>query len=98
MKRDLCIEQQLENENSRKLDLLHSQTLEMTNAANHMHTSILASSSLLETINLALEKGKTGMGRTVAKFEETLASTNSKLSIYIAGVLIILFVVAWKFT
>lgn len=97
MKRDLVLEQQMEDENSKKLNLLHRQTREMNSAARHMHGEIRTSSAVIENIHRAVDTGKTGMRKTVAKFEEVLTDKNSRLSIYVAGFIIVFFVIAWKF-
>ena len=91
------MEYKIEEENQRKIDEIHVQAQEIRNVVERMHEETKESNSYLDRLTSTMEKGKSGLDYTVSKFDEMLADKNKRLSIYIAGSLIVFVVFIWKF-
>ena len=96
-KRDYQLEQRLEQENEEKLEAVYVQTREIRDVAERMLETTQESNSYLGHISAVMDKGKGGLQHTVSRFEDMLTDKNTRLSIYIAGVIVVSVVVLWKF-
>ncbi|CAG9314255.1 unnamed protein product [Blepharisma stoltei] len=96
-RRDRRIEDHVEDENNKKIKVLHSQVSEIKAAANNIYQETKDSNSFLDVFNGQMEKGKAGVRNVFDRFEGVLADRNNRLSIYIAGFLTILFLIVWKY-
>lgn len=95
-RRDRKLEDHIDDENNKKLKILHSQVSEIKNAASTIYEETKDSNTFLDRFSNQMEKSKSGVTGVFDKFEGVLADKNNRLSIYIAGILTIAFLVVWK--
>lgn len=95
-KRDKVLEENLEKNNNYKISVLYTQVQEIRNSAEDIHEDLRNSNSFLGNLAGAFDKGKGSVSGVFGKFEGMLQQRNNRLSIYIAGILTILFIIIWK--
>ncbi len=95
-KRDKVLEENLEKNNNFKINVLYTQVQEIKNSAESIHEDLKASNSFLDGLHSAFDKGKGSVSGVYGKFENMLQQKNNRLSIYIAGIFTILFIICWK--
>ena len=96
-KRDTILEDNLDRSNNHKIDILHSQVIEIKNSAEFIHEEVKNSNSFLGNLSGTFDKSKQGLSGIYGRFENMLQEKNNRLSIYIGGILTILFILIWKF-
>jgi len=95
-KRDKVLEDDLEKNNNYKISVLYTQVQEIRGSAEGIHEDLKTSNSFLGNLAEAFDKGKGGVSGVFGKFEGMLTQKNNRLSIYIGGILTILFIIIWK--
>ncbi|OMJ75196.1 hypothetical protein SteCoe_25708 [Stentor coeruleus] len=96
-KRDKVLEESIEKTNNHKIDLLHTQVLEIKNSALVIHEEVKGSNTFLNTLSGSFDKGKQNITSVYGRFDNMLQQKNNRFSIYIGGILTILFIIVWKF-
>lgn len=95
-KRDKVLEEDLDKTNNHKINILYSQVQEIKTSAESIHEDLKQSNSFLDTLHGAFDKSKGSVSGVFSKFEVMLQHKNNRLSIYIGGILTILFIIIWK--
>jgi hypothetical protein len=95
-KRDKVLEESMEKNNNFKINVLYTQVQEIRNSAENIHEDLKASNGFLDGLHSAFDKGKGSVTGVYGKFENMLQQKNNRLSIYIAGILTVLFIIGWK--
>jgi vacuolar-type H+-ATPase subunit H len=96
-KRDKALEDSIEKTNNHKIDILHSQVIEIKHSAQSIHEETKSSLSYLESLSEKFDKGKKSVNSVYDRFETLLQERSNRLSIYICGVLTIFFLIIWKY-
>ena len=96
-KRDTVLEDSLDKANNYKIDMLHTQVMEIKQSAEGIHEEVKSSNGVLGNLTETFDKGKQGISGVYNRFENMLQEKNNRLSIYIGGFLAILFIIIWKF-
>lgn len=91
------MEETLDKANNHKISVLHTQVLEIKQSAEAIHDEVKNSNSFLNTISTSFDKSKQGVSGVYNRFENLLQEKNNRLSIYIGGILTILFIILWKY-
>jgi hypothetical protein len=79
-----------------KIDVLYSRVEEIKNASLEIEEETKESTNLATRIYGRVMNGADGIANTVSRFDEVLANKNNKVTIYVVGALVILFVIMWK--
>ena len=95
--RDHHLEQQIEDENQKKLSVLHGQVQEIRRAADSIQEETKESNSFLDSFTTRMDRGRAGLNNTLSRFETVIQEKNNRLAIYIAGTLIVSFLIMWKY-
>lgn len=95
-RRDFNLENRIEASNDEKLNMLHQQVSEIRVAAESVHEEVKSSNTFLSTLSNSYDKGKQGLSTTMGKFDEMLAVKTNRLTVYVIGSLVILFLLTWK--
>jgi hypothetical protein len=96
-KRDTVLEESLDKANNHKISVLHGQVLEIKQSAEAIHEEVKSSNNILNTLSDSFDKGKKNVKSVYSRFENMLQEKNNRLSIYIGGILTILFIIIWKY-
>lgn len=95
--RDYSLERRIEEENDEKVRILHDQVQEIHAAARSIHTETKSSNGFLSAFQDKMSGGREVLRSTVERFDHLLQEKNNRISIYVAGIVFVLFVVLWKF-
>jgi len=95
--RDYSLERRIEDENDEKMRILHDQVQEIQAAAKTIGHEVKSSNGFLGSFQVQMERGRDRLRTTVGRFDEVLQDKNNRLSIYVAGVVCVVFVIVWKF-
>ena len=95
--RDYSLERRIEEENDEKVRILHEQVQEIQTAARSIGHEAKSSNGFLSTFQSQMERGRETLRTTVGRFDSVLQDKNNRLSIYVAGIVFVVFVIVWKF-
>ena len=95
--RDYTLERRIEDENDEKLRILHDQVQEIHSAAKTIHLETKNSNGFLSAFQDKMTLGREALRSTAGRFDQLLQEKNNRLSIYVAGLVFVLFVILWKF-